>query len=307
MKSLIQKTAMVFAVVMLSALGTQACSDEEVQGILLTLGANIDGPELAEVIGWFGCGDCDGVVEEAASMSRDLGNGDEDFEALVTMLSFLGYFNSSVADLEEAFDMAAEDYFDDAYPDGIPEGQEVVFGPRSGSISLDEVCGAGTGTLIVTFTYTYEGYPAEAGVKGEEEWGDIIRETERYILSLSNCAIAGNLLHDDVKGDGNYVVTLSGTVVSTDDWIEGTSIEQEVTGLITVNPGLAETAGTDPTPVWGFNTPLRLDSRWFIDTSHGIEEEEGGACYDGPSPQSEEACGDGIFADAGDVMPRWFY
>lgn len=303
MKKYLKDVAVVLAVAVISTLGMQACSEEEVQGILLTLGIEDGYSEEVLVQGAAGVcesgGMCDGTVGLDPSFAKGGFEGpDDDFDALFQLISTLSWAGEGAENSFDEFNMREADFFEEAFgDDGIPVGQRVTFGPLSGASDFDPACAPGTGRVIVTISRTYEGVEGEMASKGPAEWGERIGETIRYILNVSNCEIEGDLLDDA----GDSYVTLSGTVIWSYGYDEDESWSS-LTGNLTVNPGVVATGESDP--VWGATTRITFDASASDDNLDGFDESSGGICYDGTSASSESAC-DGIFVSANEVLNYW--
>ncbi|MCB0220033.1 MAG: hypothetical protein KDH09_10095 [Chrysiogenetes bacterium] len=304
MERIFKKVVALMAVAVVVVFGAQACSSDDPFVALL---GNYDGPSESSIVGGITCTGCDGEVEMTTSAGKGLPSGDGDFDALMDLLYELTWGMSETEDIYVEYGMLLEDHFDGVT---IPEGQIVRFGPLTGTIDLSEACAPGTGVLIVTTSETYEGLPPEmAGAKGPAPWGQFIGDYDRYDLVLSNCQIEGNLLDFMTMGisTDNTEVALSGRLTLTEEQDFEVSDDWTFDGLITINPGLSEPmvgGVSDPTPVWGYSTPLRIDASAHSSYIKGFDSYEGGACYGGTNAASAEDC-DGIFIDGEEIIGFW--
>lgn len=305
MERVLKKMAVLMAVVVVVVFGAQACSSDDPFVALL---GSYDGPSEASILGDFTCSGCDGEVEMTVSAGKGLLSGDGDFDALVGLLYELTWgINAGEEDVYVEYGMQLEDFFDGVT---IPEGQVVRFGPLTGAIDLSDACAPGTGVLLITTSETFEGLPPEmAGAKGPAPWGQQIADYDRYDLVLSNCQIEGNVLDYMTMGisTDNTEVTLSGRLTITQDDDYDTAEDWTIEGLMTINPGLSEpmvTGASDPTPVWGYNTPLRIDASAHASNVKGFGTYDGGACYGGTNAASDDDC-DGIFIDGEEIIDFW--
>ena len=304
MRNILGKLLSLFAVVVISALGTQACSDEDVQNALISLGV-IDGPTQAEVAsmleGSCESAGCDGDVEAAGMMTRGFEGGDGDFDVLMGLIWYFSLAIAQDGEVTDAFLEAEEDFFDTYYGGDIPAGKEATFGPRGVTISLADACAPGTGTLVISVLESFEGYSESSAAKGSAPWGNFIYGRYIYNLSLSNCRIEGDL----IDGGGNYYVSLSGSATVRNTYEEEVEETFLVNASLTINPGVTA-AGEEAQPVWGASTPLRINATGYNSfMSSGDEVFTGGACYGGTSTTSSGACG-GIFVSGESVINFWW-
>ncbi|MCB0220035.1 MAG: hypothetical protein KDH09_10105 [Chrysiogenetes bacterium] len=313
MNKTMKKLAIAVAAVMVSGFGLQACGGED-NPFVAALGTN-DGPSEAEIVSDSGdCGDCDGVIEDAVPGGvKGFFDADDDFYGLMELLRNMTWSVDGPAaeDIYIEFDGQRDDYFDGVT---LAPGQVVTYGPQYGVVDFSDACAPGTGVLVIGVWGRFEGYPAEAGVKGAP-WGEEIARGDSVNLVLSNCEIRGNLISymppmmvsgietadTSVALSGNLTITWEREYMESS---EDTTITMK--GNLVVNPGVTEgNAGTEPTPVWGYGTPLHFNATASETQTYGFDSSEGGVCYDGPSAASAEACGDGIFETANDVIGYW--
>lgn len=294
MNKTMKKLAIAVAAVMVSGFGLQACSSDDAIAYLL---GEVDGPtamELASLVAGNCNPNCDGTIEELGVMGADVkgppppeGDIDDDLDSLLESLYEMTDANPSISEIENAFNMEVED----AFPEGLDPEETVNFGPLGGYASLDEACNAGNGVIAKTLRYTlYGGDVMMAGEKGFAPDLQVVGEHSQAALTLFGCEITGSL-----AGGGSEMVTLSGSLIGTEDWDQDTGWRYTMQGTVYVNPGAVEPAG-DPTLIWGYNVPVRFDMEVGENFVKGLDVSEGGACYGGTTV-TEAGC-EGIFVDA---------
>lgn len=293
-----RKLAMALAAIMVAAGGIQACGGDDANPLLVLLG-EYSGPSNATAVGYAStyCTSCDGVITPPVSSVKGFAADDDDYDALLG--GILGtafksiYFDTLQNTITGELADQATDHFDGIE---LAPGQRAYFGPLYAQVDLDDACAPGTGDVFVGVRDGFEGYPEMmAGEKGAG-WGEFFYRQLIYDIRLNNCEFTGDLL----GAMDNSVVTLSGRLVLTNvvDQID-TFEDWSADGLILINPGESEpmVTGTDPTPVWGYSTPLRFDLEGHWDSLGAFDTSEGGVCYDGLNASSAEAC-NGVFLDA---------
>ena len=272
-----RKVGAVLALLMVLGAGIFSCNGRDPVGDLRSVATNIgnvDGPSAADFSEMFSLSclvasiNCDGVIEPVMVGGKAKGlpdSHDDDLWALAYVLVSRMPFVEGMNDLVSIFNERREEFFGGL----VSPGQNLTFGPFSGTLDLDEACRSGSGNVLRIVLETYAAFAlTDAHV---ETW-----------VTFDACRVEGAL--DDIPGDD--ALTLTGTMTFVEDF-DGFSAE----GFVTINPGLAGPTGSGPTPIWGYDDTLSFDMGVLFG-SMGVEA-VGGVCYGGITPTAE-GC-EGIF------------